>query len=308
MGAEMAVTAQPDERPTPALLTTKDQAPVKREQLLTTADAIGTQLEMLALREANEVAWIGLTLVGERSWMLLPLGIDLYSGIPGVALFLAYLGEMTGEARYTELARDSLTTVQNQIEGVKGTLKEIGGFGGWGSIIYTFSHLATLWQDPALLTEAEALVDILPQIIAEGIGWPTDLAREKLLAGFSHGAAGIAWTLLELFAASGKERFRQTALDGIAYERTLFLPQAGNWPDLRKLDLPEQTDNNENDQIGHIVARIGGFDCVIDPLCDIHLGKAVDVMNYGARYVTCGFYDQYSSLIGKDTQYRKELA
>lgn len=71
---------------------------------------------------------------------------------------------------------------------------------------------------------------------------------------------------------------------------------------LIKID-PESSSFLENEQIRHIVARLGGFDCVIDPLFDIHLGKAVDVMNYGARYVTCGFYDQYSSLIGKDVRY-----
>src|SRR5262249_21943753 len=55
----------------------------------------------------------------------------------------------------------------------------------------------------------------------------------KPLAGFSHGNAGIAWALLELAALSGAERFRTTALDALAYERSLFSPQQLNWPDLR---------------------------------------------------------------------------
>jgi NADPH:quinone reductase-like Zn-dependent oxidoreductase len=43
----------------------------------------------------------------------------------------------------------------------------------------------------------------------------------------------------------------------------------------------------------------GGFDAVIDPFFDVHLGKVVSAMAYGGRYVTCGRYDQYASIIGE---------
>ena len=40
------------------------------------------------------------------------------------------------------------------------------------------------------------------------------------LCGVSHGAAGIGWALLELFAATGDERFRAAAIGAFAYERS----------------------------------------------------------------------------------------
>ena len=43
---------------------------------------------------------------------------------------------------------------------------------------------------------------------AAGLGWVRDARPTRPLAGFSHGAAGIAWALLELAAATGEERFR----------------------------------------------------------------------------------------------------
>jgi type 2 lantibiotic biosynthesis protein LanM len=55
------------------------------------------------------------------------------------------------------------------------------------------------------------------------------------LTGFGHGAAGVAWALLHLAATTSDQRFRDGALRGIDYERQLFSPAAGNWPDLRKL-------------------------------------------------------------------------
>jgi type 2 lantibiotic biosynthesis protein LanM len=53
------------------------------------------------------------------------------------------------------------------------------------------------------------------------------------LAGFSHGAAGIAYALLRLFAAGADDEILEAARGGIAFERGLFSEEARNWPDLR---------------------------------------------------------------------------
>lgn len=39
-----------------------------------------------------------------------------------------------------------------------------------------------------------------------------------------------------------------------------------------------------------------GFDAVIDPFFDVYLGKVMQLMAHGGRYVTCGLADQYSDL------------
>jgi NADPH:quinone reductase-like Zn-dependent oxidoreductase len=53
-----------------------------------------------------------------------------------------------------------------------------------------------------------------------------------------------------------------------------------------------------------VLARaIGGFDGVIDPFFDLHLNSAVAVLAAGGRYVTCGRYDQYLDLIGRESPY-----
>jgi lantibiotic modifying enzyme len=64
-----------------------------------------------------------------------------------------------------------------------------------------------------------------------GCGWPT--VGGTPLAGYAHGAAGIAHALLALAAATGDDRFAVAARAGLAYERSLFDERAGNWPDLR---------------------------------------------------------------------------
>jgi type 2 lantibiotic biosynthesis protein LanM len=265
------------------------QKEADRERLLAAAQAVGDRLEALALRGARDASWIGLKLINERHWSLAPLEPSLYNGLSGVGLFLAYLGAITGDERYTNLAQDALATLRAQVESGRSFLSGVGAFSGWGGVIYTLSHLSKLWDQPELLAEAEAVVERLPALIEQdevldiiggaagcigslisfyrcspsdrtlmaaiqcgdrltasarqmesGIGWVNSAAGSKPLAGFSHGAAGMAWALLELSALTGEERFRTAAVAAIAYERSLFSHETANWLDLRNLGVSDQ--------------------------------------------------------------------
>lgn len=70
----------------------------------------------------------------------------------------------------------------------------------------------------------------------ESWSWTTmpPLAPEqKNLTGYSHGTAGIALALLELFVRTNDSRFLEGALSGFAYERQCFSAEKQNWPDFR---------------------------------------------------------------------------
>jgi hypothetical protein len=54
------------------------------------------------------------------------------------------------------------------------------------------------------------------------------------LGGMSHGAAGMGLALFELYAATGRLDFRETARGAFAFEDALFDRGRGNWPDLRE--------------------------------------------------------------------------
>ena len=261
---------------------TVPSASAEHETLLRAACRVGDRLEELALRGQEDMSWIGLTLAGEEDWILLPLGLDLYDGLPGVALYLAYLGEITQESRYTALSRGALSTVRRLVKDAKPEMLSIGGYSGWGGLIYCLTHIGKLWQQPDLLVEAENIVERIPALIERdeqfdiisgaagcigsllalyrcfpsdrtlsaavrcgehllakvqpmehGLGWLAKGVASKPLTGFSHGVAGIAWALLELYMVSSDERFRAAALKALEYERSLFSSAEGNWPDLR---------------------------------------------------------------------------
>ncbi|MBE3566926.1 MAG: type 2 lantipeptide synthetase LanM family protein [Thermogemmatispora sp.] len=136
------------------------------ERLLAAASAIGNRLRQFALYQGEYVGWLGVTPVNDREWHLLPADGDLYNGLAGIALFLAYLGHLTGEQRHTELARMALRTIQQQIMRRKYFPRAygIGAFNGLGSLIYLFCHLGSLWREPVLYRQAAELV---PSLLAK---------------------------------------------------------------------------------------------------------------------------------------------
>jgi type 2 lantibiotic biosynthesis protein LanM len=70
------------------------------------------------------------------------------------------------------------------------------------------------------------------QPMTRGVAWTT-LEAQPPLGGFSHGTAGIAYSLLQLAARSGERRFCATALQALEFDRSLFVPELNNWADLR---------------------------------------------------------------------------
>lgn len=68
--------------------------------------------------------------------------------------------------------------------------------------------------------------------------WQT--LSERPLTGFSHGAAGISYVLLRLYALTQNSRYLAAAMEGIAYERSVFSQSVSNWPDLRGVEQTGQ--------------------------------------------------------------------
>jgi hypothetical protein len=64
-----------------------------------------------------------------------------------------------------------------------------------------------------------------------GSNWPSRDAR--LLAGFAHGAAGIAYALVRLYEATGTRKYLDAALRGHRYERAIYSAAHKNWPLVR---------------------------------------------------------------------------
>ena len=105
-----------------------------------------------------------------------------------------------------------------------------------GSILALLA-LADALDDPALLEQAIVAGDELiglATVTRHGWSWPNPQRRGRhQLCGLSHGAAGIGWALIELYVATGDDRYAAGASGAFAYERSWLDPGSGTWPDLR---------------------------------------------------------------------------
>jgi type 2 lantibiotic biosynthesis protein LanM len=176
-----------------------------RERLVAAARAVGEWFADQAIRDGEgHATWIGLEF-RNRLWSMVPAPEDLYAGLPGIALFLAYLGAVTGEARWTDLAREAMSSLLARFKDVPTTAvtagkptpgpEAIGAFSGWGGILYAAAHLGSLWHDLDLLATAERLAEKIPPRIE----------RDEDLDVVG-GAAGAILGLLALHRATGSRR------------------------------------------------------------------------------------------------------
>lgn len=185
-----------------ALRTSATPLPATHERLIACARMVGDRLGALVARNTHGASWLGVSVVNESAWSLLPTDIDLYSGTSGIALFLGYLATLTGETRYTTLAKLALTSVYGHIEQQKKYLKwaNIGAFDGLGSALYLLTHLSVLWSEPALLQDASALVELLAPLIEKD-------ERLDIIGG----AAGCILNLLSLYSVHPSAHILATA-------------------------------------------------------------------------------------------------
>jgi type 2 lantibiotic biosynthesis protein LanM len=105
---------------------------------------------------------------------------------------------------------------------------------GAGGCILALLALHKLTKESHLLDLAKACGDHLLEnrsVSESGLrSWKT--TQGKMLAGYSHGAAGIAHSLIELYRATAVEQFRDAADEACCFENTLFSQQERNWPNL----------------------------------------------------------------------------
>lgn len=263
-------------RPTVTIPSGKE---VTRERLLAAACCVGDRLCKLATGDERGVNWVGVTFTQENQWSLTSTMPDLYDGNAGIILFLSYLGSITGNTRYSDIAESAYVTMYKQVERFEAHLQAVSVFEGLGSVIYLLSHLGAIWNDPTLLAEAHTLAKRLPDLIQkdtaldllsgsagcilsllslyhvspkpeilalalmcgdhllekarpakDGLAWEISMSAEPP-TGMAHGTAGCSLSLFALAAVSGEERFHRLALATLAYERSVFSPQAQNWPD-----------------------------------------------------------------------------
>jgi lantibiotic biosynthesis protein len=159
--------------------------------------------------------------------------LGFHAGLAGVAHVFLETGEALGDGHLTDTGLELLARLREApLDDHR--LDIINGCAG---SIPSLLDAAQKFRRDDLMDVAIQMGDHLLRTAVpseRGTSWDTMPENGSLhLLGYAHGASGIACSLLELFAATGNERYQGAAMEGLRYERSHFSPQHRNWPDLR---------------------------------------------------------------------------
>jgi type 2 lantibiotic biosynthesis protein LanM len=232
------------------------------------------------------------------------IGIGGATGLGALVYSLVKISQFLKEPALIEDALKAANLIRTELIAADQQLDLLGGAAG------TILGLLALYHEtlePTVLDKAiicgQHLLSARISIDGSPRAWKT--IDEKPLTGFSHGAAGIAYALLRLYAVTGDRAYKQAASEGIAYERSVFSTSVGNWPDFRSFD-------QQNGQPGFMVnwchgapgiglGRLGGLS-ILDTE-EIHQDVKVALQatqKYGLRSVDnlcCGNFGRIEVLL-----------
>ncbi|MCD0445103.1 type 2 lantipeptide synthetase LanM family protein [Glycomyces sp. A-F 0318] len=172
-----------------------------------------------------------------REMLAAPVGQPLgaFTGRAGAVHLLTHLAALRGDGALMDEARSEAARLAGKSPAASADLLE-----GAAGIILVLLGVHGRTGDAAVLeTAAEYGESLLKRAKPQdrGVAWETPVASRPL-AGYAHGAAGIAHALAALGTRVGDRRFTEAAAAGIAYEQSVYRPEAGNWDDLRTPGTP----------------------------------------------------------------------
>src|SRR5579884_157328 len=176
-------------------------APMAPEALVARALAIAATLRERAIAAADGSAtWIAPTfLVQAERFQLRPVGLELYGGACGIALFLAAVERVSGGAGYRGLVEAALQPLRRALDARDARVARWLGTGagaGMGGVVYALTRIGQLLEAPDLLADARRAAALLTaeRVVADG--------ELDVLSG----AAGAILGLLALYDTTGDEQ------------------------------------------------------------------------------------------------------
>lgn len=238
-----------------------DPAPRPIPPLTNDSLAPGQQIgEWIAQRQQPDNEWFELTADG----VFAPLGLGLYSGLAGLGCMYAALYRNTEKTQYLQRTEQICQQILSRLghDPIIATNESVSLGSGVAGIALALRHISDLTEQAAYATAATQLLSRLMPGQADGDylngagSLPVAYARcgiaptaqmaqwlVRVLSqpvktpGFAHGAAGRALALSALENCTGLNlRGQIDAL--IQWENQYFIPEEGNWQDIRDPNNP----------------------------------------------------------------------
>ena len=163
----------------------------------------------------------------------------LYFGWAGVLLGVAYTARVLDEPQLSDAVRSCI----EKLPEAAAESREFDITVGRAGSILALLGLASMLDVPKLVDRARALGAELCDLAdwsRDACSWPAHgaNAQPQNLTGYSHGTAGVAHALAELFSVTSETRFADVARGAVRYESLHFSKDAKNWPDFRQPQNP----------------------------------------------------------------------
>jgi type 2 lantibiotic biosynthesis protein LanM len=168
------------------------------------------------------------------------LGIGAATGLGSVVYAFAVIAKRLGDGGLQQDADAAMRLFTDELIAAD---KQFDVMGGAAGAILALLRVHRDMQSEFALTRAVCCGEHL--LAQERIGalgrrsWIGQGFGGSPLNGMSHGAAGFAYALASLAAASGREEFAAAAAECIAFEDASYDVERHNWPDLRAAGQPQ---------------------------------------------------------------------
>ena len=178
--------------------------------------------------------------------------IGAFDGWGGIIYMLSHLAVLWQDAELIAWANTMVDRVPELLNNDK-SLDIIGGCAGAIGALLALNKVSS--SDKALAAAVQCGDRLLAEVrpMEQGAAWFNNIETVKPITGFAHGAAGIAWALMELGARTGNQKYKDAALNAIEYEHAQYSPAVGNWTD----GSPEEKPGAKN-EVGPSIAWCHG--------------------------------------------------
>ncbi|TMC15526.1 MAG: type 2 lantipeptide synthetase LanM [Chloroflexi bacterium] len=186
------------------------------------------------------------------------MGIGGAAGLGSVVYALTRVSQWLDEPILLEDARRAARLITAQRIADDNALDIIAGAAG--ALLGLLAFYAVSPDEVVLdraVTCGQRLLQRRTESAAGYRAWPT--LEGKLLTGFAHGVAGIVYALLRLYAVTRDGDVLAAAQEGMAYEDSVLVREAGNWPDLRMDEQPAFMTSWCHGAPGIALGRLGGL-------------------------------------------------
>src|SRR5579864_5949807 len=156
--------------------------------------------------------------------------IGAFDGWGGIIYMLSHIAALWQDAELISYANSMVDRLPELLAKDK-SLDIIGGSAGCIGALLALDRVSASAKALAVAVQCADLLISKAQPMEHGAAWFNSIETVKPITGFAHGAAGIAWALLEVAARTGNQKYKDAAIHAMEYEHARYSLAAGNWTD-----------------------------------------------------------------------------